>query len=184
MKGEPIVRSEAAGELVVVSGPPGAGKSTVASRLVERGTRSALVEGDAVFGFLRQGFIDPWLPESRRQNDVVTGAAAAVAGRFAAGGYWTVYDGVVGPWYLDDFFAATALDALHYAVLLPPAATCVARVTGRRDHGFTDPQATLRMHAQFSAAKLDRRHVFDDADCDVLAELVLDAVRSGTIQTT
>ena len=52
----------AAGELLVVTGPPGAGKSTVAARLVERRSPSALVEGDAFFAFLRRGRIDPWLP--------------------------------------------------------------------------------------------------------------------------
>lgn len=53
------------------------------------------VEGDAFFAFLARGAIEPWLPESKEQNEVVTRAAASAAGRYAAGGYLTVYDGVV-----------------------------------------------------------------------------------------
>lgn len=46
-------------------GPPGAGKSTVARAVSATFEPSVLVEGDAFFGFLDQGAIEPWLPESR-----------------------------------------------------------------------------------------------------------------------
>jgi hypothetical protein len=88
------------GSLVVVTGPPGAGKSTVAQVLARAAEHSVLVEGDAFFGFLARGAVDPWLPESHDQNTVATRAAAAAAGVFALGGYATIYDGVVGPWFL------------------------------------------------------------------------------------
>ena len=46
-------------------------------------------------------------------------AAAAAAGRYAAGGYRTIYDGVVGPWLLPRFAGATGLEHIDYVVLLP-----------------------------------------------------------------
>ena len=52
------------GSLLIVTGPPGAGKSTVAKLLAASMPRSVLVQGDAFFGFLANGAIDPWLPES------------------------------------------------------------------------------------------------------------------------
>ena len=108
--------------LVVVTGPPGAGKSTVAGLLADRFGHSVLVPGDAFFAFVARGAVEPWLPAAHGQNEVVTRAAAAAAGRYAAGGYGTVYHGVVGPWFLGDFAAGASLDCLHYAVLLPPGA--------------------------------------------------------------
>jgi hypothetical protein len=138
--------------LIMVTGPPGAGKSTVARALADEFDPSVLVEGDAFFAFLARGAIPPWLPHA--QNEVAT-----AAGRFAAGGYATIYDGVLGPWFLPSFAAAGGVDQLHYAVLLPPAEQCVRQVANRTGHGFTDPAATRHMHAQFADADMDQRHV-------------------------
>ena len=57
--------------LLVVTGPPGAGKSTVAALVADRLPRSVLVEGDAFFAFVRRDAIEPWLPESHAQNEIV-----------------------------------------------------------------------------------------------------------------
>lgn len=69
-----------------------------------------LVNGDAFFGFIRRGAITPWLQRANEQNEIVTKAAAAAAGRYAVGNFMTVYDGMVGPWFLPTFLAATGLD--------------------------------------------------------------------------
>ena len=170
--------------LVVITGPPGAGKSTVAGLLAAEFDTSALVEGDAFFAFLAGGAIEPWLPAAHRQNEVVIRAAAAAAGRFVAGGYSTVYDGILGPWFLADFAAATALDHLHYAVLLPSVERCVAQVAGRTGHGFTDEAATRHMHRDFAAADIEQRHVLADSPgpAGETAAEVLRRIRNGTLR--
>lgn len=147
--------------LLVITGPPGAGKSTVAALVAKRCDPSVLIEGDAFFGFLDQGALPPWLPESHAQNDVVTRAAAAAAGHFATE-YATVFDGVVGPWFLATFARATGLATLRYVILLPPVESCVERVLTREPHGFTDETATRKMHAEFSGASIAERHIFRD----------------------
>ncbi len=171
------------GSLIVVTGPPGAGKSTVAQALAGSAKPSVLVDGDSFFRFLASGGVDPWLPESHEQNTVVTRAAAAAAGSFALGGYATVYDGVVGPWFLPTFGAATRLERLDYVILLPSVETCVRRVATRRDHGFANEAATRKMHAEFAGARIAERHVLRDPpeDATKIAAIIESARAAGKL---
>ncbi len=164
-------------QLLAVTGPPGAGKSTAARVLAARFARSVLVEGDAFFNFLAAGAIEPWRPESDAQNDVVTRAAAAATGAFVRGGFDAVYDGVLGPWFLPVFAHATGLDALHYVVLMPDVERCVRRVDERHHHAFRDEAATRKMHREFAVATVEDRHVLRDPPDDV--EAVVTAIVAG-----
>ena len=70
-----------AGFILIISGPPGAGKSTVARRLAE--TRDGLavhVPTDAFYNAILSGYVAPWLAESHQQNITVTQAIAAAGG--------------------------------------------------------------------------------------------------------
>lgn len=169
--------------LLIVTGPPGAGKSTVSALLAQQSDRSVLVEGDRFFDFLAAGAIEPWLPESHRQNEVVTEAAAAATGRFAAA-YETIYDGVVGPWFLSTFARATGLVELDYVVILPGVASCVARVGGRVGHGFTDEGATRKMHHEFANAEIEQRHILggDSMSPHAVARAVQSARSKGDLR--
>jgi len=171
------------GSLLVITGPPGSGKSTVAQVVADRFDKSALVHGDAFFGFLAKGAIPPWLPESNDQNTVVTEASARASGRYADGGYVVVYDGIVGPWFLGTFAEASGLTSLEYVILLPPVEVCLERVRTRTDHGFTDEAATQKMHEEFAGSTIDTRHVLIDPpnEPDATAQLIISEMARGTL---
>jgi cytidylate kinase len=149
------------GELVIIAGPPGAGKSSVSEHLVNEFTPSALVAGDSFFAMIKQGYILPWLPQARRQNIVIIEAAAAAAGRLTDIGS-VIYDGVLGPWFLPTFVRATGLPRINYVILLPPLEVCQERVRGRIGHGFSDLSATRDLYAQFANAAVDTRHLVSE----------------------
>lgn len=151
------------GTLLVVAGPPGAGKSSVSRILANRWSPSALVEGDEFFRFLRNGMTEPWRVESREQNALITDIQAAAAGSYCAAGYHTVYDGVLGPWFLDRFAAAAGVP-VDYAVVLPKVDACLHRIRTRLGHEFHDEDAARSLHEQFTTGQLDARHVIDSTD--------------------
>ncbi|MEW1959197.1 AAA family ATPase [Kineococcus sp. NPDC059986] len=144
--------------LLVIAGPPGAGKTTVSSLVSARLSPSVLLRGDAFFRFLDQGAQKPWLPEAEEQNRTVIRASGAAAGRYTRGGFDAVFDGVMGPWFLPTFLEATELDVVHYAVLLPPVERCVHNVTTREGNRDDEP-GTRYMHEQFERADIDVRHL-------------------------
>ncbi len=159
--------------LIVVTGPPGAGKSSVSAILSADFPLSALVRGDSFYSFIDQGFVLPWLPESHGQNVVVSDAAAAATGRLVKGGYTVVYDGVVGPWLIREFASVADVTNLHYVILMPSEDECARRVRTRIGHGFTDERVTRQLHRQFATAEIDPRHVVagDQQTPPVIAEI-------------
>ena len=96
------------GRIVIVSGPPGAGKTAVARRLAENaaGPLAIHLHGDDFYAYIRKGFIEPWRTESRAQNAVVLEALAATAAIYAKGGYDVFADGIVGPWFFEPWVEA------------------------------------------------------------------------------
>ena len=167
------------GDIIVVSGPPGVGKSSVAAALVQRYEPGALVEGDAFFAFLERGRIDPWLPESDPQNRAVLRAAAATCGRLAEWGT-VVYDGVLWPPYAD-LFADEAGRRFHYAILLPPLEVCLDRVRNRVDHPFTDLDAASSMWRSFAEATTGLPTLTSLGTSTQLADEIAEAVQAGSL---
>lgn len=147
--------------VLIVAGPPGSGKSTVARLVASRERCAVQIEADVFFRFVRAGYVEPWRPESHGQNAVVMRAVAAAASRYAAGGYLTVVDGIVMPgWFFEplrDQLRADGL-AVAYAVLRAPLRTCLERVAGRERF---DPGVVERLWNQFADLGPLERHVVE-----------------------
>jgi cytidylate kinase len=161
------------GELVVITGPPGAGKSSVSEILAHQRRPSALVTGDSFFAMIKQGYILPWLPEARHQNSVIIEAAAAAAGRLSEIGF-VVYDGVLGPWFFAHLCTSGGVGPAALRDLATTTAVCLERVRTRSDHAFADLPATRRMYEQFATADIETRHLITEPRTDPaqLVELI------------
>jgi len=154
------------GRIVIVSGPPGAGKSTVSRRLAQDavGPLGMHMHTDDMYAYIRKGFVEPWRSDSQAQNVTLMNAMAASAAICAAGGYEVVIDGIVGPWFFDPWIQAARSRSLelHYVVLLPDEAATVARATARTAPGaMTDAGVTRQMWQAFQDFAPAPAHVVD-----------------------
>jgi len=77
------------GSIVIVSGPPGSGKTTLCRALAARHDDGVHLVSDRFYEFIAHS-VDPATPESHHQNTIVTRAVASAALAYAKGGY-TVY---------------------------------------------------------------------------------------------
>jgi tRNA uridine 5-carbamoylmethylation protein Kti12 len=178
-----VVRPPSDTPVLILTGPPGVGKTTAAALLAERSGPSVHLESDAFFRFIRAGFIEPWKPESAEQNRLVMAIVAAAAAAYAAGGYLTIVDGIVIPrWFLaplrDDLHAAG--HGVAYAVLRAPADVCAARVQAREGPEPTDPEAVAKLWRDFAELGELEKNVVDvggrspDQVADELRRLLAD----------
>ena len=140
-------------KVLILTGPPGVGKTTVGRILTERSERGVHLEVDHFFFFIRSGLIDPWEPESAAQNEVAMRAAAAAAARYAEAGYTTIFDGIVVPrWTLGvirETIEAAGLP-VAYAVLRAPQSECLARFVEREGSpDLLDPEIVAGIGAEF-----------------------------------
>jgi broad-specificity NMP kinase len=76
------------GRVLLLTGAPGVGKTTVARLLAKRAQRSVQLESDELFHVIRSGYIEPWGPASRDQNVVVMQVVSDAAATFAKAGYF------------------------------------------------------------------------------------------------
>lgn len=118
-------------QLVILTGPPNAGKSSTAEALCDRYDRMLHIDVGALRGFLRMGRLRPWdaSPSGRRQRELLIASACDMAHRFLDAGYGVVIDDVVTPDDLPAYRQALAdrSAAAHLVVLLPALAVILSR---------------------------------------------------------
>jgi cytidylate kinase len=157
------------GEVLIVTGPPGAGKTTVAELLaVNAKAPTVHLTTDLFYRSIRAGFVLPFLRQAQRQNEVVIEAIVGTLATFARGGYDVVVDGIIGPWFLAPFRAASERDhlAMSYVVLRPDLNITLSRATERHGTELRDVDAITGLHGAFAQLGDLEDHAIDTGNLD------------------
>lgn len=166
------------GRVVILSGPPGAGKTTVARALLAGpAPPTAYIEGDSFWAHFQAS--SP-LPPPVRFKALMT-AALAAALSYALHDADVLLDFSVPPHFLETALrmAKTRGVPLAFVVLLPSAATCEARTAERPDGKVPVGEYAVRFGALRDAFDATpSRHVVGTRDGET-AEAVAVAVRAG-----
>jgi cytidylate kinase len=134
--------------ITIVSGCPGAGKTTLARELASRTERGLHLRSDTFYGFPARP-VDPTTPAAHRQNTSIMRALGRAAGSFAEDEYAVFLDGVIGPWFLPIVARELPPDLpLEYVVLQVRLGEALDRVRQREGPGTS--AGVVHMHRAFS----------------------------------
>jgi len=172
--------------VLIVTGPPGVGKTTTAAILADRAERAVHLEADAFFRFIRSGYVEPWHPRSREQNGIVMRLVGQAGAGYAEAGYSTIIDGIVIPtWFLEPL-RDQLRDAGHrvaYVVLRAPLSVCRARVEARQSEMPVDSGAIEQLWKSFADLGDLERNVVDveGGSPEMAADLVAQRLADGAL---
>jgi chloramphenicol 3-O-phosphotransferase len=165
------------GSVLLLSGPPGAGKSAVARELVASAHGpTAWIEGDRFWSFLTK----PREGTDRREHfRVIVPSMLSAARPIAKAGYSVILDFSIPPGYLTSAGLRLKGERIDYVVLRPSLAECARRVATRAEGKILDYAPYREFYALFEVA--ERYTIADDtADPKALAARIHQAVHDGT----
>ncbi len=136
----------------LITGPAGAGKSTVSRSLAEKFEKSAVVNVDSLRNSIIGGRVKPW-PHSEevdRQMALAAKNACLLANNFLDSGFSVIIDDVIGKKLLNqykDFFPN-----IKIFLLLPSVDTLLSRFDNRGDDAELRKR-TEDLHEKFTSRK-------------------------------
>ena len=173
-------------QIVLISGPPDAGRSAVARALCERYDRMLHVEVDALRSWVRAGYRHPWVrdEQAREQRLLAVRNASAIARECSALRYACVIDDAALSADLADYRAALAGAGapVHVVTLLaspeaaPPPASGRFPAEGGAVASLSESFAREAASGLFPGVVLDTSR---DRGPHYTADRVQDAVASG-----
>lgn len=171
-------------DIWLVTGIPGAGKTSVARALAERLDRSAVVEGDALRAWVVRGAVWPedgaLTGEAERQYELAVRNMCLLARSYAEGGFTPFLDlVVVTRYHLEAFRGYLRGARLRFVVLAPSVEVTLERDRargGKAGDGWTHLDAAMREGLAGSGLWVDSSALTVEQTADAILERQAEAL--------
>ncbi len=157
----------------LITGPAGAGKSSVSKALAERFDRSAVVSVDQLGAMVVGGHVRPWphSDEVQMELSLITKNACDIANNFLEKGFNVIIDGVVGRKLFEQYSEYFKENNFKVFLLLPSLESLLLRFDERRENPALR-ERTKDLHQHFSQRKDQLSWIFIDSSNQTLEETV------------
>lgn len=161
--------------ITILSGPIGAGKTTVARELLALlPAPVSYIEGDTFWSFVAQAHSR----DRREVFQVIMRSMTAAAIPFARSGYEVLVDFSIPPEFLTTARKIVKEAPLNYVLLRPSLAICETRAVSRPEGRITDYAAYREFYALFEATSIPAI-CDDEADSRSIAQRIHEGLRAG-----
>ena len=150
--------------LYVITGPAGVGKSTISRKIAEASAKSALIEGDDLYGQIVGGYVDPW----KEGNHLETFWKLSVSSIrvYLEAGFDVVFNYIVSPDQLDLLKTEFKDYKIRFTVLLVDVETILER-DKRRPEEYQMKERCIELLNEFKEHNYSSKYILDTSELTV-----------------
>ena len=151
-------------ELYLITGPAGVGKSTISRKVAEASSKSALIEGDDLYGQIVGGYINPW--EEGNYLDTFWKLSLSSIRVYLEDGFDVVFNYIISPDQLEMIKNEFKGYKIKFTVLMVDEKTILERDL-RRPEDFQMKERCIVLLNEFKTHNYSEDYILDTSDITV-----------------